>query len=401
MLILFSLLWTLSSTVNAVTMENFRWVVPSDKLPDGLTVMHSNNNVDIKKFNGTLFMAFRTAPTHFASKKTLLSVISNNENEGNKWNFETTFSVGSDLREPRFVATKDHLYLYAVKLGANGTSFTPKLVYRWVYQGPKQWKEIDHDKFSGEVIWDIKEHNDQYYMTSYKGGHYTFKPKPVEVNFRVSRDGLNWSPLPGHSTPVVYTGGVSEVSIEWDDQGTMWGETRLEDGDSTGWGSQVITASANDYGTWNTPKESDPNRYDSSKIIKYKNEFYVVARRSLGGQYDRHMRGLPFNSQRWFQLIRYSLTKMRTAVYHLNKQTHELEWMMDFPSAGDTAYMSVVPLSESRFLIANYTSQLSKNWWTWFRGQTAIKGTSIYLAELNFDSPTPQQSDPEMDSDDP
>ena len=63
----------------------------SGKLPAQCKLQHSNNNLDLMKFNGKYFLAFRTAPNHFASKKAVLYVVSSTDLES--WTYETEIHI--------------------------------------------------------------------------------------------------------------------------------------------------------------------------------------------------------------------------------------------------------------------------------------------------------------------
>src|SRR5688572_13683959 len=51
-------------------------VVPSTTMADGVVSQVAHNNLDIVWFRGRLFFAFRTAPTHFASRQVVMYVVS-------------------------------------------------------------------------------------------------------------------------------------------------------------------------------------------------------------------------------------------------------------------------------------------------------------------------------------
>ena len=87
-----------------------------------------------------------------------------------------------------------------------------------------------------------------------------------------------------------------------------------------------------------------------------------------------------------FDLVTYSLRPHGTALWKLNRSTGELDWMMDLPGCGDTAFPSIVPTSQTTFLILNYSSPMDKcaNWpWIW--GQLASEGTMIYAVTIAFE----------------
>jgi len=74
------------------------WLIPSGDLPGGVDPLRSNNNVSITVFKQQLFLAFRTGPTHFASRKTGIYIISTSD--GTEWKKEMELFIGRDVREP-------------------------------------------------------------------------------------------------------------------------------------------------------------------------------------------------------------------------------------------------------------------------------------------------------------
>ena len=71
-----------------------------------------------------------------------------------------------------------------------------------------------------------------------------------------------------------------------------------------------------------------------------------------------------------YNLIRYSFTKKKTALFKFNKEKKSLEWIMDFPSTGDNAFPGIVQIEPS------------KQEKTWIRGQ--FGKTYIYYTTLIF-----------------
>src|SRR5262245_65841096 len=71
-------------------------IVPSAGLPHGLELSRSNNNLALALHEGRLFLAFRTAPIHFASPGARIVVLSSPD-LGRSWTLETSFPNGPDL----------------------------------------------------------------------------------------------------------------------------------------------------------------------------------------------------------------------------------------------------------------------------------------------------------------
>lgn len=58
------------------TVSDFEVVVPSEVLLTNVVVQNANNNLDVAWHNGQVFLAFRTAPNHFANDKTVIYALS-------------------------------------------------------------------------------------------------------------------------------------------------------------------------------------------------------------------------------------------------------------------------------------------------------------------------------------
>ena len=74
-----------------------------------------------------------------------------------------------------------------------------------------------------------------------------------------------------------------------------------------------------------------------------------------------------------------------TGLWKLNQDEGKLDFVMELPGCGDTAFASWVRLSEHKFLVANYTSPISRcEDWSWLQGQISPLGTGIYFVVLDF-----------------
>ncbi|MFH2008596.1 MAG: hypothetical protein ABI333_18560 [bacterium] len=347
-----------------------RWVVPSDGLPAEVDVQISNANVDIVFHLDRLFMAWRTAPYHFASEDTVLYIVSSLDG-GFTWDYEGEVFLGTDMREPRFLSYRGNLQLLFFEAGDNPIAFEPVRMWRLYRHGFADWTEPEIFVDRYEVPWRVKVRNDTAYMTSYAGEHYGGGDAIVEVYFKQSTDGDTWQLV--DDQPYVYAGGVSEVAFEFDADGSLWTVTRNEDCDDTGCGSHVCWAPAAALGSWECPTESDPERYDSPDMFRHGDDIYLVARRDIGG---------PFGPEG--DLMDYSTRPKTTALYQIDKATRTVVRLMDLPGCGDNAFPSVRRTSEHSFLMANYTSPLDEPDISWLAGQTSARGTQLYFLEITF-----------------
>ncbi len=373
--------YTIDSSVSyEIAASEPRWVVPSAALPADIDLLASNANVDIELFGGRLFMAWRTAPFHFASDETRM-LIASSKDDGATFELEHTIEMGSDVREPRFLAMAGQLQLIWFQGGVDALAFQPVKMWRSFRGADGRWTDAEVLVDEPEVPWDIKVRDGVAYMTSYIGDHYKDDETAVlNVRFKRSFETLVWEPVDGVES--VYEGGVSEVAFEFDVDGTLWAVTRNEDGDDSGWGSHVCTAPADALAVWDCPEQSSPERYDSPELFRHGDEIYLAARRDVYEVSGPDASG-PFGDEGGL-LLPYSFRPKRTALYRIDKASRSVVHLMDLPGAGDTAFPSVRRTGPHTFLMANYSSPLDAPDIAWAEGQASEEGTSIYLLTLSF-----------------
>jgi len=368
------------AAISAVTISPLVQVVPGPTLPPQVECMESNNNLDLMKYEGRIFFAFRTAPHHFAGKKTRLYVLSSED--GEKWEYETEQRIGADMREPRFAEINGRLMFYYFEAGKNALSFTPQNVWAMHRNGPADWSEPKKvEPFgSGCVLWRVKVRDGVAYATGYCGGEsmYTFGNDAPAVWFMKTEDGYNFTPVGEDSVVVV---GGSECAFEFDDKGDLFGVIRNEGGDGKTWGGKVCTAKAGDLGNWEC--RVTPYKYDSPLMFKHDGELYLIARRNIGGVYDQEKRWIPGQLETAHYLLRYWFTKKRTALYRMDREALDFEVVLDFPSRGDTAFPGLVKLDDDRYLMYNYSSDPEGPDRYWLSGQ--LHSTQIYSTVIEFE----------------
>ncbi len=361
----------------AVSAAHF--VVPSDALP--VVTNASNNNVAIAFFEGRLFLAWRTAPTHWASDATEMHIVSSGDG-GVTWQDEASFSLGTDMREPQLFVVDGVLHFTCFQAGTNTFAFEPKQKWKSRRTSDGAWAELEKwGDDPTEVPWEIKVRGGRAFMTSYSGNHYGSGPSDVRVHLKVSDDGERWSDV---GAADVYAGGCSEAGFEIDADGSAWTVLRNEDGDDTGFGSLVCHAPASDLSAWDCPAAADPERYDSPRMLRHGDDIYLVARRDIDGPFDEGRTDLDLQQQRDVYAADYWTRPKRTSLYRIDKAQRRVVRVMDLPSAGDTAFASIRRTGPDSFLVANYTSPVDDPNRTWLEGQGAPDGTSIYLIQLVF-----------------
>lgn len=367
-----------------------RPVAPGPGLPPGLTLGRSNNNLDVVRHDGRLWLGLRTAPTHYASASARLEVLVSDD-EGVTWALDRTIAMGRDVREPRFVSWQGRLLLYWFTAGTSGTRFQPDVI--WVSERSVDggWDEPEAISPPDCVVWRVRPVDDQLCMTLYRGAGslFTARPVPLSVELWTSADGRAWRPVdPVH--PEVHAGGAEADFIQLPD-GRVTAVVRKE-GPEGGWGSDIALAPHFDRSTWVT--RHDPRKFDSPFLFLDDGVPYLIARRQVafGGRYDLGLRFLSDRLRTRVDQLVYWLTPKRTGLYRIDPEGLTATWLADLPSAGDTAFAGAVPTADGEgHLVFNYSSPVRRGWWPWFVGQ--LRPTHVYSVELRL-GPWSDDEDP-------
>jgi len=365
-----------------VTIAETRMIVPSDGLPPEVTPLTSNNNLDVVRHEGRVYLAWRTAPDHFAGPDTVMYMVSSADELN--WDFEASFTIGTDLREPRLLSFNGHLLLYVAVLGTNRYAFEPMGVRYSERAADGTWSPLTDAGLPGRIAWRTKVEAGVPYMTAYVGGEhiYLFDGLPLSVELLTTDDGHTWRPV-NAARRSVYMGGGSESDFGFADDGSLFGVIRNEAGDASGYGSEICHAPASDITNWGC--HIDPKKYDSPLVFAYDHEIYLVARRNLTatGDYDlmdpAHTTLLTTVNYQ----TDYSAQPKRCALWRFVQSEDRIAYLMDLPSTGDTCFAAVLPLATpGDFALYNYSSDIDGPSIPWNQGQR--EPTFIYRHELSF-----------------
>lgn len=356
-------------------------VVPSDGLPPEVVLQAAANNLDAVQHEGRFFLAFRTAPDHFASPEATLYVVSSQDRA--TWTFEAVFERDRDLREPRLLSWNGKLFLYFAVLGSSAIDFEPGGMMVAERLGPARWSEAEWFYEEGFIPWRARVVDGVPYLVTYVGGEgiYDADAEPIEVHWLTTGDGRNWRPVvPGQ--PTVLRGGCSETDFAFLDDGTLIAVCRNEMGDEDGWGSKVCRAEADALGDWICVP--DPKKYDSPIVFRHGPHVYLIGRRNVtaDGRYDLGRDDLSPGEQTMMYEWTYWRTPKRCSLWRVDPYSMTVLFEADLPSRGDTCFPAVVPLAENTYEVYNYTSPLDGPDLAWFEGQHGP--TTIYRAELSF-----------------
>jgi len=369
-----------------VVRESVR-VVPSDAIPSTIRPQDANNNLDVTWHEGRLWLAWRSAPTHFASADTRMHVVSRLPDEAT-WRDEGTFHLGTDLREPQLVSTPDGLVLYMATLGTNPLAFEPGGSVVSAYRGPGDWSEPEAVFPDDFIPWRIEEGPDGgFEVMGYTGGGniYAFDGTRIRILWLVSEDGRTWSPHPDAGEDgEVLQGGGSETSLVHLDDGSIVAVVRNEAGDEDGFGSKICTAPADDLGTWTCGL--DPRKFDSPLVLRDAGGVWLIARRNVteDGHYDLGQTDLPVEEQALNYQAAYWNERKRCAIWSVDPEARTVTWLQDLPSRGDTCFPSAVRApDDAGWWLFDYTNDPDGDDLVWLQGQTSP--TFVYRHDIRFE----------------
>lgn len=360
-------------------------VIPGTPLPPEVEVMTSNNNLDVIEHAGRVFLAFRTAPWHFASDQTKMYVVSSDPAGLGPWRFEAEFFLKTDVREPRFLSLNDKLFIYFARLGVDPKKFEPGQMLYSVRDANGTWSKPEEIFEKGFIPWRIVWYREHPLLVGYTGGEniYNESGGELEVHLLTTDDGVHWRAY-NPQRQIVHRGGGSETSIAFDSDGRLFAVMRNEAGDSSGFGSKICTAPPEDITDWQCV--TDRRKYDSPLLFEQDGEFYLIGRRNLTdtGNYDLGFNYLPTqNAKRYTYLADYSGHPKRCSLWQIDKSSLGVSFVLDFPSKGDTCFPSIIRRNEHAVWVYNYSSPPEQSHDpTWIEGQ--LEQTKIYRSELEF-----------------
>lgn len=318
---------------------------------------------------------------HFPSGKTRIIVALSEDLFS--WNIEWKYSNGCDLREVLLFEMCGRLMLYFFSLKPEHGQFKPLHVFYTTSTDGSSWAEPQEVCYEGEVPWEIKVYGEGTdaiaYKSSYLGDHYG--TKDVLVLFEQSRDGLKWEPVPPCTdSSSVHRGGISEVSFEFTSSGDLVAIGRNEDGDATGFGTQLFYAKKGSLGSWTPLKISLPWRFDSPRLASTSRGEILLFARYAPTPYQLAPAWIPFMQQKVVNLVACSLLPKAAAVYRLAPREewgeggeHAVQLIRCFEqSMGDTGFFSVTRENDADadgWVVANYTSTTCHSHAPWIYGQ--------------------------------
>jgi hypothetical protein len=315
-----------------------------------------NSNTDLIEWNGAWYLIHASAPFHFASADTYLSLKRSTDN-GRTWEEVTRFNVpGEDIRDPKFAIMGDQLFMYVLK----NTDFAAE-PYATAYASTadgKTWTPLADVQPQGWLFWRPKTIDQKtWYVPAYWHEH----GKSALLS---STNGKTWKLV-----SQIYEGDRNdETDIEFQPNGSLISTARLEFSDDyigDQRGSTLITTSKAPYTEWITHTKDLVTRLDGPALFSYKGNTYAV------GRYQPEL-AWPFAQQGSI------LSRKRTSLFQVKPEG--LIYLTDLPSAGDTSYAGLVQQGDDLY-VDYYSSDVTRDWF-WLMGM--VSPSEIRMARVNL-----------------
>jgi hypothetical protein len=292
-----------------------------------------NENTDLIRWGDKSYLVFRGGETsQVGSPKARLKVWESSD-AGDHWTLNAEiFMPDRDIRDPKFVIEGNKLAIYAISRtpgphirDANGLAWTVRT------------ETTDGKNFTTPPVriydetwgfWRFVWKGSTLYATGYNDGD-------TQVGLFSSNDGITWQKV-----SLIYDS-VPDVPSEAELQ--FFGDTavslvRLDNGVSLlDEGHTAVCVAAPPYATWDCSRKLD-HRLDGPNWFEHKGRQFVIARKHLPMQFKRTA----------IYEILGDLTTLTSSI--------TLNELFVLNSAGDTAYVGVMPITADQYLVSWYSS---------------------------------------------
>ncbi|WP_374689308.1 sialidase family protein [Promineifilum sp.] len=326
------------------------WPVVSDGL--------HNSNTHLIYWQDAFYLVHARSRFHMGNTGSRLVV--RRSADGRAWEEVAVLGVeGNDIRDPKFAAIGDRLFLYALP----NTGFEPEPYGTVVSTSADglNWTPFEQVGPDGWLFWEPKSRDGAtWYVTAYWHEH------GKSALFR-STDGLNWE----HVSDIHEGDRNDETAGEFLPDGRLLATARLE-GDDRAWhqgshhAATLLAVAEPPYTEWATTR-SLTARLDGPALFAYNGRVYAV------GRFD------PEGRDKWFGMSSL-LGRKRTALYEVRPDA--LIHLSDLPSAGDTSYAGAA-LKDGYLYTTYYTSDTRRDF-AWALG--LIMPSDILMARIPLEN---------------
>lgn len=351
-----------AAVVGAIILLYWRYLrSPSDLRIDPILNLESwtgvpadehHSNTDMIKFKGQYIMLHASSPWHFGSAKCRMVVRSSTD--GRNWRVMTEIRLPEeDVRDPTLAEINGKLFVYF--FGNFRFDPFPYTTYYCTTEDGTTWTKPEPLPIIEWLLWRPRTLDGKtFYAAGYKrmlGGVKLFK----------TEDGINWSEV----STIYDQDRPNETGLMMRPDGTLISTVRIEM-DAGFWGHHpeghtVIATASLPYKEWSVSK-SYLTRLDGPVLFQIGDRTYACGRRHVGGP-------------KWMGSC---WGRKRTSLYLV--EPHQLVFLSDLPSCGNTAYGGAV-VEEDSVLICYYSSPPGKDWF-WLMGM--LSNSSIEMARFKI-----------------
>ncbi len=319
--------------------------------------MH-NSNTDMIYWRGAFYMIHASSPWHFGSNECKL--VLHRSPDAKAWETVAEFHApgGDDIRDPKFAAIGDRLFLYV--LINDSVMATPESTSMTYSTDGAEWADLREIGPKGWLFWRPKTRdNITWYCPAYWHEH-------GKSALLKSTDGENWEHV-----SIIHEGDANdETDCEFLPDGRLVATARLEVVPDTIFGNRLgrtlIATAGPPYEHW-LYATSYTTRLDGPYLFAYKGQLYAFGRRNPDPNY-------------WPTNTASVLGRKRTALYKVDPEG--LAWLSDLPSAGDTSYAGVVIDGDTAYA-SYYTSDITRDW-PWIIGM--LSPSEIRMVKIDLPS---------------
>ncbi len=332
---------------------------------------------DLIHYKDRFFLTFRTAPSHFPSKNARIHVF--NSADGIQWELQHSFNGGLDVRDPHFVIFQGKLHLFFMSHNRSLTHPGPMDIYHSMYT-KGTWSKPRSLSMPNAGFWNVKAFNGHAYMSVYTHKGNNNHNKKRHLQFLRSPDLVKWETITTSpkNEALLSKYQTSETAFDFDEEGNIYGTIR-----------SLIYPNLNFSFPNHQPEEwkikVDKFKCDGPRLFTAGKDKFLIARRSFFYDLPSKPYQLLNTSRNFHKLLRYSLSRKRTAIYQFDPHTLQIKHLIDLPSHGDTGYAAVEQIEEGKFLAVYYSSDISrKKDYSWLRGQldtTRLYSTTITITD--------------------
>ena len=318
-----------------------------------------NENTDLIQWHDKTWLVFRGGETgQVGSPKARLKVFQSVDLGDSITMTAEIFMPDRDIRDPKFLVQGDKLTIYAISRVPGG-HLKDEGGLAWTVRTETtdgvHWTvpvQIYDEKWG---FWRYADHGGLTYATAYNDGD-------TQVALLSSPNGIAWQKvsLIFDSVPDV----PSEAELQF------FGDTavslvRLDNGASLLLeGHTAVCVALPPYATWDCSRVLD-KRLDGPKWFQWNDRQFIMARKHLDDG------------------------RKRTALYEIHGDVANIQApitlteLFEFKSAGDTAYVGVLPIGGSQFLVSWYSSVVADDE-IWATGMFDQSDIWLAVVDLSF-----------------